>query len=375
MIYLDNAADAPVLPSVAALIRGWTERTGNPGSIHQAGREAARAINEAREKVAGLFGCGPECIVFTSGGAEGNSMVIHGVISHSSGGGAAAYSAADHDSVIKACGAYGHRAYAIPVRYDSTVGLTDLSEFLARHGDIDLVSIMAVNNETGAVNDIEKIAKLCHANGVLLHTDCVQAVGSIPLDVEKMGCDFAVISGHKFGGPKGVGAVYVRDKSKMSPLIYGGYAQEFGFRGGTENVPGIIGLGEACSLVSVSDRRALLLGDFFHILRTELGERHGLHINGLGAKIMNIQIDGIIAETLLYLLDIRGVCVSAGSACTSTSASPSHVLTSMGLSDEQVSSSIRVSVSSMTTEQELQQAAKITAECVKLLRSQNGLAN
>jgi len=362
MIYLDNAADAPIKPLVAAAVCSWMERTGNPGSIHSAGRNAALAIQHAREQTAGLFHCAPENVIFTSGGAEGNNTVVSSFRN-------VAYSEAEHSSVIHACVGHDREFYPVPLAENHTVDLVKLSELLARHV-IHLVCVMAVNNETGVENDIRRVADLCHANNAFLLTDCVQAVGAMELDMERLGCDFATISGHKFGGPKGVGAIYVRRPDTLNALIYGGSAQEFGLRGGTENVPGIVGLGAACTLVRVVDRREDLFQAFLAPLRQALGEDHGIRVNGVGAKILNIGIRGVNAETLLYALDLCGVCVSTGSACNSVEVVPSHVLKAIGLSDEEASESIRISVSDKTTADELREAARITADNVRFLREQ-----
>ena len=241
-----------------------------------------------------------------------------------------------------------------------------------------LVSVMYVNNETGAVNPIHKIGELCRSKNILFHTDCVQAVGFQDINVTDIGCDFLSISSHKVNAPKGVGALYVRDTSVLTPMIHGGAAQEFGFRGGTENVAGIVGFGKACEILArdlkANREKANALRVSFERALNEhlsgLGLKHILHINSTNeqSKILNIRFDDVDGQTLLLMLDAHDICVSAGSACRSHEAEPSHVLLAMGLSEDEARDSIRTSFSHMQGESEVLHAAKVMAQCVATLK-------
>lgn len=361
-----------------------TEEYGNAGSLHSLGRTAADAVNRAREQTAGLFGCTPEHIVFTSGGSEGNNTVFKGLLGKllDSGKTHLVVSAIEHDSVLKAadslikCG-FGFEVTYIKPESDGKISPQKVEDAITPH--TGLVSVMFVNNETGAVNDISTIGGICKKHSVLFHSDCVQAAGQYPIEVDKLGVDFASMSAHKIHGPKGVGALYIRSP-ELKPLICGGAEQEFGLRGGTENVAGIVGLGYASETASQNMREDMILVStlkqrFYMTLCEELkafDQADCIHVNGLSAihpgKVLNVRIDGVDGETLLLMLDANGICVSAGSACRSHEAEPSHVLTAMGLSKEESRSSIRVSFSKFNTDEEVVSAAKTFASCVMSLK-------
>ena len=251
----------------------------------------------------------------------------------------------------------------------------------SKENNVGLVSIMYVNNETGSENDVAYIGDVCKKNGWIFHTDCVQAAGSHKINVNDIGCNMLSISSHKIHGPKGIGALYVDPKlvKKMLPIICGGSHQEFGLRGGTENVAGIVGFGKACEIAEKEFRedmvRMSILKQIFYVtLMRELAENDlqgVVHINGekiiRPGKILNLRFDGIDSETLVLLLDSNGVAVSSGSACRSHDLSPSHVLKAMGLSNEEAGNSIRVSFSKTNTDEEVVDAARIVATCVKEL--------
>ena len=237
---------------------------------------------------------------------------------------------------------------------------------------IGLVSVMYANNITGAINNVEKLASIAHNKGAMFHTDCVQAAGFNELDVKKIGCDFLSLSGHKIHAPKGVGALYVKDRSKLSPLISGGSAQEFGLRGGTENVAGIVGFGKACEIANKNGRQtrdtigkccSTFVANLVYVFE-KYGIRELLEFNSIANKIVNFRVSGIDAQTLLLLLDTKGVCVSAGSACQSRESKPNKTLLAIGLSDEEARQSIRVSFSGYNTADEVRMAAHIIAGCV-----------
>lgn len=245
-----------------------------------------------------------------------------------------------------------------------------------------LVSVMFANNEIGSVSDVMAIGKICQEKGILFHCDCVQAAGQFDLDVETNMIDFATVSSHKIHGPKGIGALYVRDRELISPLIHGGHEQEFGLRGGTENVASIVGFGKACELVA-NDlaehmlKVSTLKQDFVKALADAMpGNRlsdNGIYVNGYTylnpGKVLSLRIDGIFGESLVLEMDGLDVCISAGSACRSHEAAPSHVLSALGLNDTQARNSVRISFSRFNTKEEVEQAAIIMAECIQTLRS------
>ena len=267
----------------------------------------------------------------------------------------------------------------IHTKSDGTVDVKHLEALLDEDESIGLVSVMYVNNETGAVNPVNHIGEICRERGVLFHTDCVQAAGCHPIDTNIIGCDFATISGHKIYAPKGIGAIYIKDKTLARSLIYGGANQEFGLRGGTENVAGIVGLGKACDLicsdfgtqrVTVSLLKRLFYGNMISYLK-EVNLEDRIHVNGASVgdvgKTLNLRVENIDSETLLLMLDAKGVCISAGSACHSHKSEPSRVLTAMGLSDDEARDSVRISFSSTNTPAEVEEAAAIFSSCIEAL--------
>ena len=384
MIYLDNASTTQVDPRVLqAMMPYLTEEYGNPGTLYGLGRRAEKAVSKSRRRVADFIGAKPEQIIFTSGGSEANNLVFYGLEkSVFSEKRYIIISEIEHDSLLKAaerasknCGL--HTIY-LATNNSGYIEPRLVEETLDKYnGEVVLVSIMHTNNETGVSNDIEAIGRICRNHKVLFHTDCVQAAGCSLLDVNKMNCDFLSISSHKIHGAKGVGALYVRDRKYLNPLILGGNSQEFGLRGGTENVAGIVGFGEACRVAQeyLSEHPEPIEEDLKQIIIGTLKELGTLdfRINGEwnSGKTMSIYFEGVDAETLLLMLDSQGVCVSAGSACRSHENKPSRVLMAMGIDAEEARNSIRISVSRMNTKEEMVQAAKIIADCVKILRNQH----
>lgn len=385
MIYLDNAATTRISDSVLeAMLPYLKEQYGNPGSSHTFGRTARSAVKAAREQVSRAFGvCGPENIIFTSGGTESNNLVFHGVKERllQQGKRHIIVSAIEHDSVLRAAESLTKEGFYISkIAPDADGTIHPPAVFEAIRPDTGLVSVMYVNNETGAINVIEDIGRGCHQRGALFHTDCVQAMHLLPLQVERGNVDFASISSHKLHGPKGVGALYVSDRSLISPMIHGGSSQEYGLRGGTENVAGIVGFGMACKLFFYYPNRPYpgFKRPFYEALCKQLEERgHDpariLKVNGCPAKmsgsILNLCINGVDGQTLQYMLDIYDVCISTGSACNSNETTPSHVLKAMGLSDEEARSSVRVSFSRLNTKDDVEQAADRMATCIHILRA------
>lgn len=394
MIYLDNSATTPIHPEVLKAMMPYLKGGyGNAGAVYRIGRESAKAIQKAREQVAQLFNASADQIVFTSGGSEGNNMVFsYGMrcMLEERGKKHVVISQIEHDSVYEAATHMfkpsgkadikdDFYTQFIHIKSDGTVDVKHLEALLDEDESIGLVSVMYVNNETGAVNPINHIGEICRERGIIFHTDCVQAAGCHTIDTNTIGCDFATISGHKIHAPKGIGAIYIKDKTLARSLIYGGTNQEFGLRGGTENVAGIVGLGKACDLicsdfgtqrVTVSLLKRLFYGNMISYLK-EAHLEDKIHVNGASVgdvgKTLNLRVENIDSETLLLMLDAKGVCISAGSACHSHKSEPSRVLTAMGLSDDEARDSVRISFSSTNTPAEVEEAAAIFSSCIEAL--------
>lgn len=384
MIYLDNAATTPIDRRVLESMMPYlTTQYGNAGTLYKFGRAANEAIQNARAQVSRFVGASNGSIIFTSGGSESNNLVFRGVKGclKRIGRTHVLVSAVEHDSVLRAAESLikeGFDVGYIPVQGDGSVSLTALEGLL--RPDTGLVSVMYVNNETGAVNPVCDIGSLCMKHGVLFHTDCVQAAGCHAIDAVEIGCDFLSVSSHKIHGPKGVGALYVKDMTTITPLIYGGAEQEYGLRGGTENVAGIVGFGRACELSAaqlqedktyVSSLKQRFVTELTDALK-ERGMDGIIHINGgsimAPGKTVNLRIDGVDNESLILMLDNKEICISAGSACQSHESNPSHVLTAMGLTMEEARSSVRVSFSRMNTMEEIIEAAQTIAGFIGVLR-------
>lgn len=380
IIYLDNASTTMVDPAVLdEMLPFFVSSYGNPGSLHIMGRTARAAIDKARVRVADLISANPEQVLFTSGGTESNNLVVSNICGllarkHKTH---IITTEIEHDSVIKPIKKECiKRGFDVSFLRPDKYGSIDFSSFEnAVNNYTGFVSVMAVNNETGSDNPIKEIGLYCTAKGIPFHTDCVQAAGSMKIDVNDFSCDYLSISSHKIHGPKGVGALFARDISLIDPVIIGGSEQEYGKRGGTENVAGIVGFGKACEiakemLVEDANKIAMAKQCFYKTIKELLGE--SVSINGKNithpGKILNLKIDGIHAETLVLLLGNMDVCISAGSACRSKESEPSRSLVAMGLSDDEARQSVRISFSRMNSAEESELAAKKMAECVNALR-------
>lgn len=384
MIYLDNAATTQIDPAVIeAMMPYLTDQFGNPGSLYKLGRDAKAAVENARAQVARLMGARPEQIIFTSGATEANNMVFETTRTflEQNGKNHVITTQIEHKSVLKSV-----QRLADDHNFDVTyLGLSkrlspypeSLSQSICPN--TGLVSIMNANNEIGYAFDVRTIGKFCKKHDLLFHTDCVQAVGCRPVNVERIGCDFATISSHKIHGPKGVGALFIKEPEMWRPMILGGNNQEFGLRGGTENVAGIVGFGKACELVmqyqtlAEQDRLESMKTTFISSLDIRLNQ-YGLDnvwmANGCSrtaTKTISFRVNGVDAESLILMADNAGVCISAGSACNSKLNEPSHVLSAIGLTPDQARSSFRVSFSRMNTVEEVSQAASIIADCIAVL--------
>lgn len=361
---------------------------GNPGSVYDLGTRARAAVDRARKQVAAFLNAESESqVIFTAGGSDGNSMLFKNPMLMRHGGKHIVISGAEHDSVFRAARKFdgAFKVTYLPVNSDGTIRLKDLEKAVQKKGTA-LVSVMYVNNELDGVNNVKEIAEICHHFGVLFHTDAVQAAGTHPIDVQEFGCDFLTISGHKIHGPKGVGALYARDKSILSVHVFGGEKQEYGLRSGTENVPGIVGLGKACELVTESGgaffrtipvlKRVFLAKLIEHLTAKQLD--HIFHINSgfnpvkpVTGKTLSIRFDGVDSETLILMLSAAGVYVSAGSACHGDSTKPSRVLLASGLTPAEAHNTIRVSFSRDNTLEDVKKAAEIFANCVELIVRQH----
>lgn len=373
---MDNAATTRVRGEVVqAMLPYFSEIYGNPSSVHGAGRAARKACENARRHLAAYFGCEAREIYFTSGGSEADSWALETAAANAGGKRTLIVSTIEHKAILNAAKGLAKRGFTVKYLPADVQGFVD-PEALKREIDSDtfLVSVMAANNEVGALQPIEELGKIAHDCGALFHTDAVQAVSAFNWNLKNQPIDMLSLSGHKLHAPKGVGALFLRDSLPVSPLIYGG-AQERGRRGGTENLSGIVGLGKAFELIGsergeAEGKKRALTQRLFNGLKQSVD---GIHINGpegegRASGILSIRFDGVDGEALLFNLDLKGVCVSAGSACTSGSLDASHVLLAMGLSREDAHRSIRFSLSRENTEEEVDQVVDITAKIVNNLR-------
>jgi cysteine desulfurase len=373
LIYLDHNATTPVAPDVFAAMRPFfCERWGNPSSSYCFGAQLKGAIETAREQVAELIGAHPLEIVFTSGGTESDNTALHAALRADLTKRHIVTSAVEHSAVLSFCRGLeemGIRITYLPVDRDGLLSLADLES--AIKPDTAAVSLMWANNETGVLFPIEKIAEFCRARGVLFHCDAVQAVGKVPVDVRKTPLDYLAITGHKFGAPKGIGALYVRRKTPFTPFIHGGH-QERERRGGTESVPLIAGLGAAAALARKKlphyDAKIRPLRDALEsaILNSVPGAELNGHKTQRLANTTNIHFPGIESEALLLLLDQAGICASSGSACLADSPDPSHVIAAMkpGPTTRQ---SVRFSLGAENTREEIHEAVAAGRRCLAAL--------
>ena len=374
-IYLDNQATTPCDPRVLNLMLPWfTERFGNPHSAeHGMGHEAEAAVDTARAQVAALIGADPREIVLTSGATEANNLAIKGAARHAASMGdlrrRVITAATEHKCVlesVKDLAAEGFDPVVLPVDHDGLLDLNALSEALAV--PTLLVSIMAVNNETGVVQDIAAIAALAHASGALFHTDAAQAVGKIPLDMAAMGVDLLSLSGHKLYGPKGIGALYVRRRPRvrLQPLFSGG-GQERGLRSGTVPTPLAVGLGEACRLAGLEmAEESVRLAGLRNRLLDGLRGRIEVHMNGSTARRIPGNLNLVFPLPALDLIRaIPELCVSTGSACSSAALEPSYVLRAMGLDDAAAVRTLRIGLGRFTSAADVDFAAERLADAAR----------
>ncbi|HZU43732.1 MAG TPA: cysteine desulfurase family protein [Terriglobales bacterium] len=372
-VYFDNNATTPVLPAVMEAMRPYFfDQFGNASSIHHHGQETRAAVERARESVAKLLGCRTAEVVFTSGGTEGDNLAIFGITGP---GDHVITSTIEHHAVLNACKTLegrGCEVTYVPVDGRGLVDPDDLRRAL--RPNTKLISIMMANNETGALQPVEEIGVVAAEADVYFHTDAVQAAAKVALDVNRVRCDLLSISGHKMHAPQGVGALYVRKGTLLQPLFYGG-RHERSRRAGTENVPGIVGLGRAAEIAiesfangGVEQIRAMR----DRLQSSILDKVDAAGVNGQGAprvpNTTNIYFDYIEGEAMVIALDLKGLAVSTGAACSSGAIEPSHVLTAMGLTPDRARASIRFSLGKQNTNEEVDFAVSLVPETVSRLR-------
>lgn len=371
---MDYAATTPVRPEVLeAMAPYFSERFGNPSSLYALAREAKEAVEEARGRVAAAIGADPGEIFFTAGGTEADNWAIKGTALRGKGDHIVT-SAIEHHAVIQPCRALerqGYRVTYLPVDEFGRVDPADAEGAIA--DETILVSVMAANNEIGTIQPIRAIADIAHDHGVPFHTDAVQAIGAYPVDVDDMGADLLALSAHKFGGPKGAGALYIRRGTRIETFMDGG-AQERGRRAGTENVPGIVGLGRAIEVATADieghSRRLAAMRD--RLIQGILDDIPDTRLNGHPverlANNVSVAFRYVEGESILLLLDALGIAASTGSACTSASLEPSHVLTACGLPHEEAHGSLRLTLGSQNTGEDVDYVLSVLPGVIGRLR-------
>ncbi len=375
-IYMDYSATTPMREEVLeAMLPYLRERYGNPSSLHLFGRETRKALDEAREKVAAGLGVTPEEIIFTSGGTEANNLAIMGVARGiSSGKNHIITSAVEHHAALDTVKFLGERGYKITILPVDEYGIVSPQQVKDAITDQTiLVSIMTANNEVGSILPFEEIGRICREKGVYYHTDAVQAIGHIPFNLHEQPVDLLSLSAHKFYGPKGVGALYIRRKTRVKQILFGG-GQERKLRPGTENLSAIVGLGRAMELaVAHIPEKIEKLSRLRDRLIQGLLQIEDVRLNGHPEKRLpgnvNVSIFFVEGESLLLDLDLKGIAVSSGSACTSGSLDPSHVLLAMGLDPQIAQGSLRFSLGAENTIEEIDYTLEAVQETVQKLRA------
>jgi cysteine desulfurase len=379
--YLDSNATTPLDPQVREAMAPYlAERFANPSAIYKFAQEVRGEVEEARAKVARLINADPEEVIFTSGGTEADNTAVKGVgFALRDKGRHIITSQIEHHAILNACQyleGFGFEVTVLPVDKYGIVDLEALKRAIRR--DTALITIMHANNETGTIEPIEEIVHIAQGHGIYFHTDAIQTVGKLPIDVKAMGMDLLSLSGHKMYGPKGIGSLYVRKGVKLDPLVHGGH-HERNRRAGTENVPGIIGLGKAAEVVqaalSQNETKIRALRD-----RLEQGILERIPeviINGHPEKrlfnTLSVCLKGIEGESILISLDFEGICASSGSACTSGSLDPSHVLLAIGLPHEVAHGSLRLSLNKFNTEEDVDKVLEVLPKIAERLRGMSPL--
>jgi len=374
LIYLDNAASTPVHEEVVKeMLPFFTEYYGNPSSIHRLGRNAHKAVEEARKNIAKLINADPEEVLITSGGTESNNMSLYG-IAHTSKKNHIITSSIEHDAILEPCKRLEKEGFSVtylPVDHFGLVNPQDLEKEISNN--TALVSIMFVNNEVGTIQPIREIADICQEKGVIFHTDAIQAVGKVPIDVKELKIDLLSIASHKIHGPKGVGALYIRKGVKIEPFVLGG-GQEKGLRSGTENVASIVGFGKACQLAKANfEKNTGHLQSLRDSLVSKImKEIPHVTLNGHPTKRVpsnaHFTFFGVNGEDLIIKLDENGIAASTGSACSVKVQKASHVLRAMGFNHEQITGSLRLTVGLNNTEEEISKTTDILKQVLQELR-------
>ena len=375
-IYLDNNATTPLLPEVRdAILHALNGHYGNPSSVHSAGERARQLLADARASVAALIGSDPETVVFTSGATESNNFVIRSSISVDRRPGRILTTAVEHSSVLKACEHFCRGELDVFVLQVNQLGQLDLAEFeRALTSNTALVSVQWANNETGVIQPVAEIGRICRSHGIPFHTDAAQAIGKLPMNLADLPIDFASLTAHKIHGPTGVGALYAKSPIQLTPLLVGG-PQETGLRAGTENLAGIAGFGRAAGLrmshfTPVNDRLAQLRDYFEELVRRSIPD---VLVNGAGADRLpnstNLQFAGVDGQALVARLDQFSIMCSQSSACTNQRPEPSYVLRAMGISEADAYSSVRFSFSELNTIEEIESAVAVIADLCRDLRA------
>ncbi|MFH1406558.1 MAG: cysteine desulfurase NifS [Candidatus Omnitrophota bacterium] len=381
-IYFDNNATTKTSPKVLEAMKPYfCDIYGNASSVHASGREAKAAMEAAREKTATLIGAeDPKEIIFTSGGTESNNMAIKGAAwTNKEKGNHIITSSIEHLAVLGPCDslkAQGFEITKVPVDKYGIVSLEALKKAITPK--TILVTIMFANNEVGTIEPIKEIAEICKQNGILFHTDAVQAAGKIPVNAGALGVDMLSVSAHKFHGPKGIGALYLRKRTKITPLTQGGH-HERNLRPGTENIPAIVGMGAACELIGQNLENKK---EYLTKLRDTLYNRIAQSIDYISLNghpqlrlpnTVNIGFEFLEGESIVLNLDLEGIAVSTGSACTSGTLEPSHVLSAMAVAPEKIQGSVRFSLSEENTTEDIDYVVKILPPIVKRLRAMSPL--
>ncbi|HUL40217.1 MAG TPA: cysteine desulfurase NifS [Methanomassiliicoccales archaeon] len=376
-IYFDNSATTRLDPKVIEAMRPYLEQWyGNASSLHIFGRESFNALEEARKRTSKAIGAQTREIVFTSGGTESDNLAIQGAaFANAAKGNHIITSSIEHHAVLNTCHfleTQGFRVTYLPVDAEGNVSPESLKSAMTK--DTILVSIMAANNEIGTVQDIRELGAIAHDGHALFHTDAVQSIGKVPLDVEKDNVDLLAVSAHKFHGPKGVGALYVRKGTSLRPLVYGG-GQERGLRSSTENVPGIAGLGKAIELaiteMDESVGRMTTIRD--RLIQGTLSSNGDCYLNGSRKMRLcnnaHFRFDYVEGEALVLSLDMEGIAASTGSACSSRDSDTSHVLKAIGIRNEHARGSLRLSLSRMNTMEEAERYLDVIPKVIERLRA------
>ena len=373
-VYLDHAATTPLLQeAAAAMLPYMTECYGNPSSLHSFGRAARQACARGRVQVAGLLGAAAAEIFFSSGGSESDNWALKGLAwAHQAQGRHIITSSVEHHAVLHACAWLEQQGFTVTyLPVDAAGRVTPESVVQALRPDTILVSIMTANNEVGTLEPIAAIGTLLRERGILFHTDAVQAAGHVPLDMRSLPVDALSLSGHKFYGPKGIGALYLRRGTAIAPLLHGG-SQERGLRAGTENTAAIVGLGVAAEQAALQlSAEAARLRELRDMLADGIRQLPGAWINGSDERLpghLSFGLEGIASDVLLIRLDLAGFAVSAGSACSAGSLEPSHVLAAMGQSAVQAGAAVRVTLGRENTAAEVQRFLTVLRQSVTEIR-------